>query len=469
MPDSIDIPQDASEASDWRLRSVVDRAHDAFVAMDADGVIVDWNPAAERIFGWSREEAVGELLGDLIIPEGMRAAHERGVRRFLDTGEARLLDRRVEMVALRRGDRQCPVEFTVAAEPSPTGLRFFAFLHDISERKLTERLLRAQAAVAQVFAEAHGSEEAMEQLLVGLGQAMGWRVGAWWAPADSGDVLRCRAFWRAEDGDALEFEALSRALPISRGVGLPGRVWASGEPAWLPDVRDDPNFPRAEAALGAGLRAGVCVPVVGDPRIEGAMEFFSTERLEPDAGTRQILSAVAAQIGGFVSLLAERSELISKLEHLALTDELTGLGNRRAWEDSLERELVRARREEHPLCVALIDLDHFKRFNDVYGHQAGDRLLRDLATAWKRQLRASDVLARYGGEEFACLIPANTVEAAHQVVERLRSAVPLDQTCSAGLAIWDGEDTGEELVGRADVALYEAKSRGRNRSVIARA
>jgi diguanylate cyclase (GGDEF)-like protein len=166
-------------------------------------------------------------------------------------------------------------------------------------------------------------------------------------------------------------------------------------------------------------------------------------------------------------VLDQRSELLRKLERLALTDELTGLANRRAWQQSLERELARARRHHEPLCVAMLDLDHFKRFNDTHGHQAGDRLLREIAQTWRAQLRASDILARYGGEEFALVSPAWPLTAATAVLARVRAATPKGQTCSAGLAVFSGSESGEELVARADAALYEAKAQGRDRMIVA--
>ena len=111
------------------------------------------------------------------------------------------------------------------------------------------------------------------------------------------------------------------------------------------------------------------------------------------------------------------------------------------------------------MCVAMLDLDRFKDFNDDRGHQAGDRLLKQSAAAWSTQLRTTDMLARYGGEEFALVLPGCTLSD----VERLRAAMPDDQTVSAGIAQWDGEETPELLVGRADRALYAAKKGGRDR------
>jgi diguanylate cyclase (GGDEF)-like protein/PAS domain S-box-containing protein len=163
----------------------------------------------------------------------------------------------------------------------------------------------------------------------------------------------------------------------------------------------------------------------------------------------------------------ERENVMELLQTTIRTDPLTGLVNRRGWEEAIEREVAAAQRNRMPVSVALIDLDRFKRYNDTNGHQAGDRLLKHAAGAWMAVTRRSDTLARYGGEEFAMVLPDCDAQGALEVVERLRAATPYAQTCSAGVAEWDGEETADQLVARADAALYEAKGKGRNRALIA--
>jgi diguanylate cyclase (GGDEF)-like protein len=152
-----------------------------------------------------------------------------------------------------------------------------------------------------------------------------------------------------------------------------------------------------------------------------------------------------------------------ELDELARRDELTGAANRRAWEEELPSLVDRARHAGAPLCVALVDLDHFKRYNDTHGHPAGDRLLAEAAQRWRGQLRAGDVLARYGGEEFAVALPHCRGSDALGLLERLRREVPAGQTCSIGLAEWDGHEDHHAIVARADAALYRAKHAGRDR------
>jgi diguanylate cyclase (GGDEF)-like protein len=158
---------------------------------------------------------------------------------------------------------------------------------------------------------------------------------------------------------------------------------------------------------------------------------------------------------------------MAEVQKLAASDALTGLPNRRALDDQLPREMARALRAASPLCLAIIDIDHFKAYNDTYGHLAGDAVLRGCAAAWDGALRGEDTILRFGGEEFLVVLPDCAAPEASEIVERLRAATPEGQTCSAGLAVWKPGETVDDLVGRADAALYEAKESGRDRLVSA--
>jgi diguanylate cyclase (GGDEF)-like protein len=165
------------------------------------------------------------------------------------------------------------------------------------------------------------------------------------------------------------------------------------------------------------------------------------------------------------SVLAERTELTARLEQLAGTDPLTGLANRRTWDEALAAAIRDAARHDRPVCVAVLDLDHFKRVNDEHGHAHGDRVLRGSAAAWQRELRPADLVARLGGEEFALLLADCTLAGARAVTERVRAATPSGQTCSAGIVMWNRSETPSCLLARADRLLYAAKQQGRDRSV----
>ncbi|ESX05467.1 GGDEF domain-containing protein [Mesorhizobium sp. M0761] len=168
--------------------------------------------------------------------------------------------------------------------------------------------------------------------------------------------------------------------------------------------------------------------------------------------------------------LSARSET---LQHAALTDGLTGMQNRRYFDDALKEYLEEFRRIEKPVGLMILDLDHFKQVNDTHGHDVGDEVLRAVANCLKGMTRYHDVVARLGGEEFAVVTPNMDAELLGKFAERIRKAIAnmsvlsgnvrLKITTSVGLAVWDRKETAEEFYRRADRQLYEAKRQGRNR------
>jgi diguanylate cyclase (GGDEF)-like protein len=235
------------------------------------------------------------------------------------------------------------------------------------------------------------------------------------------------------------------------------------QPFFVPDVRERQAVPEAFAD-STGAVSMHFEPIVGESGAVGVLALGW--RVQRESLSGPIASGVRA-LAAEAAVAFERAKLLERLTAFARTDDLTGLPNRRAWEEQLPRELARARREGQSVCVVMLDLDRFKAFNDREGHQAGDRMLKLCAAAWSNQLRATDVLARYGGEEFSLMLSGCAMRDARALVERLRETTPEQQTLSAGIAAWDGAELSAELVGRADTALYEAKRAGRNRVVSA--
>jgi len=162
----------------------------------------------------------------------------------------------------------------------------------------------------------------------------------------------------------------------------------------------------------------------------------------------------------------------------SLTDALTGVANRKSFDQTLDQEISQARSTGQPLCLCMIDIDHFKRFNDTFGHQAGDMVLKMVAGLFKNKIRDDDFIARYGGEEFSLILPNTGPEAAMEVADRIRQSLMIKElvirstgasmgkiTISIGVGCLKPEDSAQTLIERADACLYAAKHAGRNRVV----
>lgn len=235
------------------------------------------------------------------------------------------------------------------------------------------------------------------------------------------------------------------------------------------DLNPMPGHPTAGAFLSIPLLADN-VKLVG---------VINVHRKAPNSFGRDEI-ALLRKIAGQSALVIDRVTLYQHHRELSMTDELTGIFNRRYFNQRYDREVQRAQRYERPLSVIMIDIDHFKMFNDKHGHLMGDRVLQGVATLLERSIRKSDILARFGGEEFVILLPEIDKERGRKVAEKLRRAIeradfpkgttqPLGRiTISLGLASFP-EDSGRspDLLERADRALYTAKTLGRNQVAVA--
>ena len=310
---------------------------------------------------------------------------------------------------------------------------------------------RALAAVSDVAHELarHASPEGAGPTLCAATARVASADGVvLWEPAPSGNALVATA--------STDPAVRGSSIPFLSTPAGPVRTFTAGEP-W---VRFEGGEDGEPAPAGAAEGSALFQPVLGDGVPIGVLAIHWRRCVDeiPEELRRTIgLLAVEAAIA------IQRGQMLARLERVARTDELTGLLNRRAWDEQLARELARAARTNGPLCIAMLDLDHFKSYNDRFGHQAGDRVLKEAAAQWETRLRKTDVLARYGGEEFALALPDEGIAEARATLERLREATPMDQRVSAGLVCWDGAEDADGLMARADAALYDAKHRGRDR------
>jgi diguanylate cyclase (GGDEF)-like protein len=264
--------------------------------------------------------------------------------------------------------------------------------------------------------------------------------------------------YRAVAGGARKFEGLR----MNAATSLSGRSIRSAEILWCQDAGTDPRVD-LEVAREAGARSLVIVPLIQRRKAVGALKVYSSR---PYAfGEREL--RVAQMLAGTLGSALVRAELLDRIANASTTDRLTGLPNRRAWDERAPRELVRASRSGNPVCLALLDLDHFRAYNDAHGRDAGDTLLKSCAARWWDRVRSVDLLARLGGEEFALLLPNCIAPDAVMTVERMRGATQDLRATSVGVAQWDMQEPLESLMLRADVALYQAKKSGRDRVVLA--
>jgi two-component system cell cycle response regulator len=328
----------------------------------------------------------------------------------------------------------------------------------VNERELRRRRvdLEALAGLATRLEGVEDSQTVADTLLEGIVDAFDFeRAVLFGAPTDKELVLLSHSGEvdsHAPPVDLSEDSVLHAAM-ASHSRLLVSRLEPDEDP-WL-------------AALLPGARQLVVIPLWAEGHSIGVLVAEHSMR----AGSR-IEHRVVTMVERFCShgaLGLRNAWLLEQVRAMAATDGLTGIANRATFDTTLEREIARAARAQEDLTLVLVDIDHFKRLNDTYGHQTGDDVLKRVAATLKESARLYDTPARYGGEEFGVILPRTSGEAALDVADRLREAIAADGddpgvTISAGVATFplDASDPGA-LIGAADRALYASKRAGRNR------
>jgi len=229
--------------------------------------------------------------------------------RYLSTGEGPVLGKRIEMPALRADGTEFPVELAITRIPTDGPPLFTAYLRDISEPKRAEQHRSARLAVTHVLSKAASMGDGACGVLRAVCENLGWDVGFFWTVNHEGTALRCTKSWHGPGVRAEEFETASCTRTFEKGEGLPGRVWASGRPAWILDIAQDANFPRLATAARYDLHSAFACPVVVGEHTLGVIEFFTGRIREPDGDLLEMMGTVAGSIGQFHERKAEEEQV----------------------------------------------------------------------------------------------------------------------------------------------------------------
>ncbi len=430
------------------------------------------NLAQEKISGIPRASVEGRLLA-----EGFSADAAGLIRGFclrcMEEGTPVSVE---EDFTLPGGRRFVHATFSPVRDENGRIYRIIGSTLDISELKQVEEILRLRLNLWE-YAGSHSTEELIREALDEIGEITGSPVGFYHFVREDQKTVALQAWSTRTVEEFCRAETPDVYYPLEQ-AGL----WADAVRQKKPVIHNDypslPNrrgLPEGHAVLlrelvVPTLRGGKVVSVLG-------VGNKSTEYDERDV---ELVSYIADIV--WVMIDRKRSEeeiqhLQSKLREMAIHDSLTGLYNRHYLNETLKRELARAVREKYPVSFIMIDIDHFKRVNDAFGHKAGDAVLQNLSALLRKNSRAGDILFRYGGEEFLAILPKVKAEAARRVAEKwrkdfLETTMLLEYggvtpTISCGVAAFPQHgESDSDLIAVADQAMYQAKAAGRNKSVV---
>jgi PAS domain S-box-containing protein len=292
--------EEALRESQERILRLINSAMDAIIAVDAQQRITLFNPATERMFGCRAAEAVGGPL-DRFIPSRFREAHRGHIENFGQTGVTnRRMGSLMTLSGLRTNGEEFPIEASISQVEVGGQKTFKVILRDITQRQQAERRLSASHAVTRILAESAALSSAIPSVLQAIGEGLGWDVGDMWILDSEPNVLRCLNVWQADSAQIESFKTVSYQTTFPPDSSLPGRVWASLKPAFIPDIAKDTNFVRTPQAAAVGLRAAFAFPIVAGDKFLGVMEFFSPEYRPPDDALLQMFIGIGSQIGQFI-------------------------------------------------------------------------------------------------------------------------------------------------------------------------
>ena len=370
--------------SERKLEEAQRLAHVGYWERDTDTDLITWSDETYRIFGLRPQERIFNLaqLPELVHPEDKQIVI-KAVAEALRGGPRYDVEYRVVRPngEVRLVHSQGDVMWNESGRPR----RMFGTVQDITERKQAEQRLVAQHTVTQILAQAATLQEATAKILQAVCECLVWDVGALWSLDKEAGVLRCVEVWHKESIEVPEFEATSHATTFIPGIGLPGRVWFSREPMYIPDVVRDANFPRAPIAAREVLHAAFGFPILLGGEVLGVMEFFSYEIRQPDQDLLDMMATIGSQIGQFIERKRAEDALHHAQMELAHVTRVATLGEMTA---SIAHEV------NQPLTAVIANANASLRWlaaatpNLDEARDAVSRILRD-------GNRAGEVIARF--------------------------------------------------------------------------
>ncbi|WP_413161170.1 diguanylate cyclase [Capilliphycus salinus ALCB114379] len=470
--------------SEAQFSGIVDLAQDAIISFNQQQEIILFNRSAEHLFGYFAEEVIGQAF-EMLLPPNYQVIYHQNIAEFADSTKTshRTGKEWGEIQGIRKNGSEFPAEASISKLEVNSQQVFTVMLRDITQKKQAEKVLEEtnqklsgwvgelerynrdlqQISVMSDLLQACVTvEEAYKVITSSLKRLFPHTSGGVFMMSESRHLVEAVVIW---------------GNPESERLFTPNECWAlrRGKRHLVEDINTDLLCQHLTSASVPLPVEYACIPMMAQGEAIGILHLSSQEKGKLFHAQKALAETVAEHI----ALALGNLKLREKLQLQNIRDPLTGLFNRRYLEESLAREIYCAERKKQTLGIIILDVDHFKQFNDTFGHEAGDLLLQELGLVLQTSIRKSDIACRYGGEEFLLMLPETNLETAQERAELLREEVKhinlhyRRQTLgrisiSVGVAIFPEHGlTKDAVIRAADEALYRAKKEGRDRVFVA--
>lgn len=472
--------------SEARFRDLVESAPDAMVIVDAAGKIDIVNSQTERFFGYERRELIGQPL-ELLVPERFREQHVSHRQAYMANPRVRTMGEGFELYGRRKDGSEFPIDLSLSPLQTRGGQAVSAAIRDVTRRKRAEKERLANEGLrSQVEELARRARE------IGTLNRMSDMLRAAISPEEAYPLVPpyLEDMFPGNSGALYVFDdTRSRLGVVARwGPAPPDDPVINPDSCWgLRRGQVHQHVGQAATAVCQHLSTpppavALCIPMIAKAETLGLFHLSRPHAVSTSDGEQavpaeysdyrqKLAQAAAEQIAGAIA----NTRLQQKLRDLSIRDPLTGLVNRRCLEETLAHEMHRAARRKTKVGVLMLDIDHFKKLNDRFGHAAGDLVLREIARLLGRIVREEDLVCRYGGEEIIVVLAECSLPDLRRRAEQIRTGIKGLQLAIDGRALGpvtvsiggalrpDHALTTEELLRAADEAMYRAKSGGRDR------